>query len=109
MKVINTSGTTGKFIYGSKVVVKIDTNTGMIAPATVRGKVSGMNVYLVLLDDRSFVGTSNIKVYYHSLTERMNSAAGKYGYPIRHLELEWGSFYGYDGEFLVPADDLERP
>lgn len=32
----------------------------------------------------------------------------KFGYPNRHLKLEWGSYAGTSEEFIIGIDDLEK-
>jgi len=59
--------------------------------AKIVGKVKDINAYVVTIIGRMFV-----------------SATNSFGVPIRHIELEFGTFSGIDNEFIVPLDKIEK-
>lgn len=78
------------FKYGELVLVRMlagkywDVYSGMI-----NGKVKGLEAYVI-----TFTNVSQF--------------LNKYGYPNRHLKLEWGQFSGYTKEFIVPAEEIQK-
>ena len=79
-----------KFRFGEDVEIADFSKT-----ARVRGKVKGLDCYVVLFPASCSDSTlSNITI--------------RFGFPNRHLELEWGKFSGYKNEYILPAFGMKR-
>lgn len=63
--------------------------------AAIFGKLDNVEAYVVNMGG-------------HSDYRRYQAAKEKYGYPIRHLPLEWGKFTGQVGELIIPTSDLRK-
>ena len=61
-------------------------------PAVVVGKVVNANAYVILVPGL--------------LADELQHMNNRYGYPIRHLKLEWGKFFGTDNEFIISEEDI---
>jgi hypothetical protein len=76
------------FLLGSSVLLVKHHLYGRI-----RGKVKDIEAYVIEIGNLG-VGTTLQYVEW-------------FGLPNRHLELEWGSWLGTDGEFVLSAQDME--
>lgn len=78
-----------KFSFGEKVIVE-DTSLFSFSDCegVIKGKIKDLDCYVVLF-------STGIK-------------KPEYGFPNRHLELEWGKFSGYDNECIVPSNKLKK-
>ena len=63
---------------------------------TIQGKIKGIDAYIVSLKVSSIWGWE------------MTFLITNVGVPNRHLEVEWGRFYGGDREFIIPGDKLTK-
>lgn len=59
----------------------------------IQGKIKDIDAYVI---------SANTGDY-----GKYNPITMRFGHPNRHLELEWGRFYGGSREFIVPVDVLE--
>lgn len=97
----NTTIQDGKFAFGDIVKITIYERGAQNMPkatdikGSVMGKVKGINAYVV-----------NVGSW--APTEKYKLIKTKYGYPVRHLPLEWGHFDGRVGEIIISANELTR-
>jgi len=85
-------GLSGNFKYKEKVYIKISKNSVTVVECSITGKVKNANAYIVFALDYRFT----------------RELRNKYGYPIRHIALEWGNFTGKSNEFIIKATDIQR-
>jgi len=70
---------------------------GISFEGIIQGKLKG-NAYILLVTSSS--------TWSWSLDNTMSKLKKIYGSPIRHLDLEWGSFANSDKEIVIPAQDI---
>lgn len=110
MKTLNMNQKDGDILYFNKVAIR-NTKSGMYGAdiiAIIYGKIKDSDAYVILVNNKEFHETGiDMECALSYRTREQNILLGKYGYPNRNLELEWGAFNGYLGEYIVPRNDLE--
>jgi len=92
--------TPGNFGYGNKVkyVAKMGSSHWDTVEVTgsIAGRVADSDLYTVIFDRTIFARHDRIRKYMEMT----------FGIPNRHLPLQWGKYYGYYNECILPAEHL---
>lgn len=92
--------TPGNFGYGNKVKYTVNLSNrpwdAKEITGSISGKVKDSNLYTVIFDRSIFASHDRIRKYIEMT----------FGVPNRHLPLQWGKYYGYYNECIIPAEHL---
>ena len=90
-----------KFYFADKAILAYPINN----PGRYHSREHGVKIIGKIKDADAYV-INALSVSFNSLV--LVELKNRYGYPIRHIALEWGKFNGYVTEFVVPGCDLEK-
>jgi len=92
--------TPGNFGYGNKVkyIVRFGGNSWdtVEVSGSISGRVRDSDLYTVIFDRSLLAGHDRIRKFMEMT----------FGIPNRHLPLQWGKYYGYYNECIIPAEHL---
>jgi hypothetical protein len=76
-----------------------------IFDAKIMGKIKNANAYVISVLGLNLFYPADAFDRRHNYIKSLKE---KYGYPIRQIELEWGSFSGKINEFVVSEHELTK-